>query len=235
MILFPLGNPIFANLGPAGISIFYVSTIISQVTFSTGSIFRGGIGSELVGLFIFNTISSVSQCFSVLIYPSDRSCAVLSQHGCDNHISCWRRKPRCRHCDYDNIVRNQLDADGYYLLAHGEVQVGLHRRLHSSPYLNRLHRRCRLVSCRNWFRGIGTTGGLQLQPRHWPKTNSIGHSPTLDYSPHLVDIALQPSEEDHFSVFPLGLYPHYTLHILLLCIFHRQSGTGKSEGTRLDL
>ncbi|CAJ2501764.1 Uu.00g046170.m01.CDS01 [Anthostomella pinea] len=48
MILFPLGNPVFANLGPAGISIFYVSTIISQLTFSFGSIFRGGVGSELI-------------------------------------------------------------------------------------------------------------------------------------------------------------------------------------------
>ncbi len=34
MILFPLGNPVFASLGPAGISIFYVSTIVSQLTFS---------------------------------------------------------------------------------------------------------------------------------------------------------------------------------------------------------
>jgi SulP family sulfate permease len=48
MILFPLGNPIFANLGPAGISIFYVSTIVSQIVFSTGSIFKGGVGSELI-------------------------------------------------------------------------------------------------------------------------------------------------------------------------------------------
>ncbi|KAI0013460.1 sulfate transporter family protein [Xylariaceae sp. FL0662B] len=48
MILFPLGNPIFSNLGPAGISIFYVSTIISQLVFSFGSIFRGGLGSELI-------------------------------------------------------------------------------------------------------------------------------------------------------------------------------------------
>lgn len=49
MILFPLGNPIFAGLGPAGISIFYVSTIIAQLTYSSGSIFKGGVGSELVG------------------------------------------------------------------------------------------------------------------------------------------------------------------------------------------
>jgi len=48
MILFPLGSPIFSHLGSAGISIFYVSTIISQVTFSSGSIFKGGVGSELV-------------------------------------------------------------------------------------------------------------------------------------------------------------------------------------------
>ncbi|KAI0890036.1 sulfate transporter family protein [Annulohypoxylon maeteangense] len=48
MILFPLGNPVFSSLGPAGISIFYVSTIVSQLTFSTGSLFRGGIGSELI-------------------------------------------------------------------------------------------------------------------------------------------------------------------------------------------
>ncbi|KAG9249862.1 sulfate transporter family-domain-containing protein [Emericellopsis atlantica] len=48
MILFPLGKPIFSHLGPAGISIFYVSTIISQLTFSTGSIFKGSVGSELI-------------------------------------------------------------------------------------------------------------------------------------------------------------------------------------------
>ncbi|KAI1734755.1 sulfate transporter family-domain-containing protein [Xylaria scruposa] len=48
MILFPLSNPIFASLGPAGISIFYVSTIIAQLTFSAGSIFKGGVGSELI-------------------------------------------------------------------------------------------------------------------------------------------------------------------------------------------
>ncbi|KAK3943747.1 sulfate transporter family-domain-containing protein [Diplogelasinospora grovesii] len=48
MILFPLGNPIFANLGSAGISMFYVSTIISQLIFSFGSIFKGAVGSELI-------------------------------------------------------------------------------------------------------------------------------------------------------------------------------------------
>ncbi|KAL7925087.1 sulfate transporter family domain-containing protein [Trichoderma austrokoningii] len=48
MILFPLGTPIFSHLGSAGISIYYVSTIVSQLVFSTGSIFRGAVGSELI-------------------------------------------------------------------------------------------------------------------------------------------------------------------------------------------
>lgn len=62
MILFPLGNPIFANLGPAGISMFYVSTIVSQLTFSTGSIFKGGVGSELIEVvpFFHNMASTIT-------------------------------------------------------------------------------------------------------------------------------------------------------------------------------
>ena len=49
MILFPLGQPVFSNLGADGISIFYVSCIVSQLVYSLGgSIFKGGIGSEMV-------------------------------------------------------------------------------------------------------------------------------------------------------------------------------------------
>ncbi|THC90886.1 hypothetical protein EYZ11_009651 [Aspergillus tanneri] len=49
MILFPLGEPIFSDLGSDGISMFYVSTIIAQLVFSCGgSVFRGGIGSEMI-------------------------------------------------------------------------------------------------------------------------------------------------------------------------------------------
>ncbi|KUI66878.1 hypothetical protein VM1G_01962 [Cytospora mali] len=62
MILFPLGNPIFAHLGPAGISIFYVSTIVSQIVFSSGSIFKGGVGSELIEVvpFFHNMASTIT-------------------------------------------------------------------------------------------------------------------------------------------------------------------------------
>lgn len=49
MILFPLGESVFSDLGSDGISMFYVSTIIAQLVFSCGgSIFRGGIGSEMI-------------------------------------------------------------------------------------------------------------------------------------------------------------------------------------------
>lgn len=49
MILFPLGTPLFSDLGSDGISMFYVSTVISQLIFSSGgSIFKGGIGSEMI-------------------------------------------------------------------------------------------------------------------------------------------------------------------------------------------
>ena len=49
MILFPLGQPVFEKLGASGISIFYVSTIIAQLVYSCGaSIFKGGVGSEMV-------------------------------------------------------------------------------------------------------------------------------------------------------------------------------------------
>lgn len=49
MILFPLGEAVFADLGSDGISMFYVSTIIAQVVFSCGgSIFTGGVGSEMI-------------------------------------------------------------------------------------------------------------------------------------------------------------------------------------------
>ena len=49
MILFPLGNAIFSDLGSDGIAMFYVSTIIAQLVYSSGgSVFRGGIGSEMI-------------------------------------------------------------------------------------------------------------------------------------------------------------------------------------------
>ncbi|KAM0564173.1 hypothetical protein ACHAPJ_000382 [Fusarium lateritium] len=63
MILFPLGNPIFSHLGSAGISVFYVSTIVSQLTFSSGSIFKGAVGSELIEVvpFFHNMAAKITE------------------------------------------------------------------------------------------------------------------------------------------------------------------------------
>lgn len=48
-ILFPLGSPVFSETGPDGISIFFVSCIVSQLCYSLGlSMFRGGVGSEMI-------------------------------------------------------------------------------------------------------------------------------------------------------------------------------------------
>lgn len=48
-ILFPLGADIFSQTGPDGISIFFVSCIVSQLCYSLGlSKFQGGVGSEMI-------------------------------------------------------------------------------------------------------------------------------------------------------------------------------------------
>ncbi|KAF2639759.1 sulfate transporter family protein-like protein [Massarina eburnea CBS 473.64] len=48
-ILFPLGSSIFSETGPDGISIFFVSCIVSQLCYSLGlSAFKGGVGSEMI-------------------------------------------------------------------------------------------------------------------------------------------------------------------------------------------
>ena len=49
MIIFPITEPVFSQLGPTGLSMFYISTIISQTVFSSGwSSFPCGIGSEMI-------------------------------------------------------------------------------------------------------------------------------------------------------------------------------------------
>jgi len=48
IILFPLGEEAFKDMGPDGVSMFYVSCIVSQLVYSSGSIFKGGVGSEMI-------------------------------------------------------------------------------------------------------------------------------------------------------------------------------------------
>lgn len=54
MILFPLGTPVFAGLESVGLSLFYISTVISQLVFSLGgSSFKSCIGSEMIEIVPF--------------------------------------------------------------------------------------------------------------------------------------------------------------------------------------
>lgn len=49
MIMFPIGELCFSKMGPSGLSMFYVSTVVSQLVFSLGgSAFKSGIGSEMI-------------------------------------------------------------------------------------------------------------------------------------------------------------------------------------------
>lgn len=49
MIMFPLGEAIFADMAPTGLSMFYISTVVSQLVYSLGgSAFKSGIGSEMI-------------------------------------------------------------------------------------------------------------------------------------------------------------------------------------------
>jgi len=49
MILFPLGQAVFSDLGADGLSMFYMSCIVAQLVYSCGgSVFKGGVGSEMV-------------------------------------------------------------------------------------------------------------------------------------------------------------------------------------------
>jgi SulP family sulfate permease len=67
MILFPLGEAVFEKTGPDGISMFYVSCIVSQLTYSLGgSAFKGGVGSEMVILYslYFSSILSINTLYA---------------------------------------------------------------------------------------------------------------------------------------------------------------------------
>lgn len=54
MIIFPLSSEIFADFGPDGISMFLLSSVISQLVFSGGaSVFAGGNGNMMIEIIPF--------------------------------------------------------------------------------------------------------------------------------------------------------------------------------------
>ncbi|KAI8975767.1 sulfate transporter family-domain-containing protein [Mycotypha africana] len=84
MITFPLNNPIFASFGPDGISMFFVSCIISQIVYSTGSVFDGGNGSMMIEVVPFlhlmaeKIISVAGQNNPAVVIPSTMVAFALS-------------------------------------------------------------------------------------------------------------------------------------------------------------
>lgn len=48
IILFPLGEEVFKDMGADGVSMFYFSCIVAQLVYSTGSAFRGAVGSGMI-------------------------------------------------------------------------------------------------------------------------------------------------------------------------------------------
>jgi SulP family sulfate permease len=49
MIMFPTSLAVFSDFGGIGVSIFFISTLVSQLVFTSGaSIFKGGNGSMMI-------------------------------------------------------------------------------------------------------------------------------------------------------------------------------------------
>jgi sulfate permease, SulP family len=81
MILFPLGQPIFADLGSDGISMFYISCIVSQLVYSCGgSIFKGGVGSEMVSPSSSQTRLKILTLLQIEVVPFFHKMAFMILH-----------------------------------------------------------------------------------------------------------------------------------------------------------
>lgn len=78
IILFPLGEETFSEMGADGVSMFYVSCIISQLVYSSGSIFRGGVGSEMVSSIGHRKQDAANR-------STDRSSSLLPQDDLHDH------------------------------------------------------------------------------------------------------------------------------------------------------
>ena len=110
IILFPLGEEIFSSMGADGVSMFYVSCIISQLVYSTGSIFRGGVGSEMV--------RQLSQYLCVLRADRiiDRSRSILPQDDLHDHGLHGDGESGCRASDSHHFLCYELYLDWGRLL-----------------------------------------------------------------------------------------------------------------------
>jgi sulfate permease, SulP family len=139
MILFPLGQPIFEKLGSAGISMFYISCIISQLVYSCGgSIFKGGIGSEMVCEHLFSKNSRANQSV-------DRSRSFLPQDGFYDHGQSWRRESQGGNRDYYYILCHQFYHYWPDFLSYGNLWLWVHSWFYPQAHTHWLYRRCWVV------------------------------------------------------------------------------------------
>ena len=66
MIIFP-ATGVFANLGPMGVSMFFISTILAQLVYSLGgSDFHGANGSMMIEVVVSVFCSSFN--FQIFVY-----------------------------------------------------------------------------------------------------------------------------------------------------------------------
>lgn len=78
MIMFPISESIFSSLAPTGLSMFYVSCIVSQLVFSLGgSAFRAGIGSEMIEVTPFFHVMALS-ILEEIGSPDENKDAIIS-------------------------------------------------------------------------------------------------------------------------------------------------------------
>uniref|UniRef100_A0A0L0NU14 Sulfate transporter sulfate bicarbonate oxalate exchanger sat-1 n=1 Tax=Candidozyma auris TaxID=498019 RepID=A0A0L0NU14_CANAR len=80
MIMFPIGEALFADMAPAGLSMFYISTVVSQLVYSLGgSAFKAGIGSEMIEVTpFFHAMAYAIQTDMKTNYPDIKSDAIIA-------------------------------------------------------------------------------------------------------------------------------------------------------------
>uniref|UniRef100_A0A060T743 ARAD1B20284p n=1 Tax=Blastobotrys adeninivorans TaxID=409370 RepID=A0A060T743_BLAAD len=64
MILFPVADPLFADMGMAGLSMFYISCIVAQLVYSCGgSMFKGAAGGQMIEVvpFFYSMASTIAR------------------------------------------------------------------------------------------------------------------------------------------------------------------------------
>lgn len=87
MIMFPIGEAVFSQMAPAGLSMFYISTVVSQLVYSLGGLaFRAGIGSEMIEVTPFFHSMALSINANMAGQPSEAVLATVIVTYCFSSI-----------------------------------------------------------------------------------------------------------------------------------------------------